>query len=103
MASEQTTREINDFLDKGSSKAESISPEAKGGMREMGEEGGTGREGGGISPCAALHIICMLYTLLGPHHTNDSKQKEGVRSEFRHVRSASSIVFNKTTPTVSSL
>lgn len=29
IASEQTTREINDFLDKGSGKAESISPEAK--------------------------------------------------------------------------
>lgn len=29
IASEQTTGEINDFLDKGSSKAESISPEAK--------------------------------------------------------------------------
>lgn len=37
IASERTTREINDFLDKGSSKAESISPEAKreNGGREM--------------------------------------------------------------------
>lgn len=75
IASERTTREINDFLDKGSSKAESISPEAK---RENGEErwrdgGGEGREwGGDTSPCAALHIICMVYTLQGPHHANDS-------------------------------
>lgn len=40
MASDQTTREINDFLDKGSSKAESISPEAKRGMRGRRRDGG---------------------------------------------------------------
>lgn len=76
IASERTTREINDFLDKGSSKAESISPEAK---RENESEmerwrrRGEGKErGGDTSPCAALHIICMVYTLQGPHHANDS-------------------------------
>lgn len=67
-ASERTTRKINDFLDKGSSKAESISPEAKRGNERDGETEG----GGDTSPCAALHIICMVYTLQGPHHANDS-------------------------------
>lgn len=48
IASEQTTREINDFLDKGSGKAESISPEAKrGNEREM-ERWRRGGEGAGI-------------------------------------------------------
>lgn len=74
IASEWTTREINDFLDKGSSKAESISPEAKReNEREMERWRRRGREwGGDTSPCAALHIICMVYTLQGPHHANDS-------------------------------
>lgn len=74
IASEQTTREINDFLDKGSGKAESISPEAKrGNERERDGEMEEGRGGSGdTSPCAALHIICMVYTLQGPHHANDS-------------------------------
>lgn len=73
IASERTTREINDFLDKGNSKAESISPETKrgnerdGAMEEEKEE-----RGGDTSPCAVLHIICMVYTLQGPHHANDS-------------------------------
>lgn len=48
IASEPTTREINDFLDKGSDKAESISPEAQrenegdGAMEEEGERRGEG-------------------------------------------------------------
>lgn len=73
IGSERTTREINDFLDKGSGKAESISPEAKrenGRLGEMeGEREGAGRD---TSPCAALHIIYMVYILQGPHHANDS-------------------------------
>ncbi len=74
IASVRTTREINDFLDNGSSKAESISPEARReNEREMERWRRRGRErGGDTSPCAALHIICMVYTLQGPHHANDS-------------------------------
>lgn len=64
------TREINDFLDKGSSKAGSISPEAKRENERKMEK--LSRGGGDTSPCAALHIICMVYTLQGPHHANDS-------------------------------
>lgn len=44
ITSAQTTREINDFLDKGSSKAESISPEAKMGNESEMERW---RKGGG--------------------------------------------------------
>lgn len=40
ITSEQTTRKINDFLDKGGRKAESISPEAKGGMKARWRAGG---------------------------------------------------------------
>lgn len=74
IVSVRTTREINDFLDKGSSKAESISPEARReNEREMERWRRRGRERGrDTSPCAALHIICMVYTLQGPHHANDS-------------------------------
>lgn len=62
------------FWTKAAGKAESISPEAKGENErdgKMEEE----REGAGRvihPPCAALHIICMVYTLQGPHHANDS-------------------------------
>lgn len=64
MASERTTREINDFLDKGSSKAESISPEAKrenerdGEMEE--EREGVGR--GYITLCSAPYHLHGLYS-----------------------------------------
>lgn len=72
IASERTTREINDFLDKGSSKAESISPETKRGNERDGAMEEKEERGGDTSPCAVLHIICMVYTLQGPHHANDS-------------------------------
>ena len=64
IASERTTREINDFLDKGSSKAESISPEAKrenerdGEMEE--EREGAGR--GYITLCGAPYNLHGLYS-----------------------------------------
>lgn len=64
IASERTTREINDFLDKGSSKAESISPEAKrenerdGEMEE--EREGVGR--GYITLCSAPYHLHGLYS-----------------------------------------
>lgn len=64
IASERTTREINDFLDKSSSKAESISPEAKRGNErdgEMEEE----KEGEGrvyITLCGAPYHLHGLYS-----------------------------------------
>lgn len=64
IASEQTTREINDFLDKGSGKAESISPEAKrGNERERWRDGGgEGRERGYITLCSAPYHLHGLYS-----------------------------------------
>ena len=86
----RTTREINDFLDKGSGKAESISPEAKkggvggwggrvkraserrGNKARNGERCGRGGGEGNTSPCAVLHIICIGLYPPRPLHANDS-------------------------------
>lgn len=65
IASEQTTREINDFLDKGSGKAESISPEAKrGNERERWRDGEMeeGRERGYITLFSAPYHLHGLYS-----------------------------------------
>lgn len=74
IASEPTTREINDFLDKGSDKAESISPEAQrenegdGAMEEEGREEGRGY----ITLCSAPYHLHGLYSPRPPPHANDS-------------------------------
>lgn len=64
IAREPTTREINDFLDKGGSKAESISPEAKRENERDGEmeeaKGGEGR--GYITLCTAPYHLHGLYS-----------------------------------------
>lgn len=61
IASERTTREINDFLDKGSGKAESISPEAKReSEREM--ERWRRRRRGYITLCSAPYHLHGLYS-----------------------------------------
>ena len=86
----RTTREINDFLDKGSGKAESISPEAKkggvggwgGGLKERAREGEIKREmerdAGEVEGKGIHHLVqcsisfALVYTLQGPYHANDS-------------------------------
>lgn len=64
IASERTTREINDFLDKGSSKAESISPEAKRENERDGEmeEESEGEGRGYITLCSAPYHLHGLYS-----------------------------------------
>lgn len=64
IASERTTREINDFLDKGSGKAESISPEAKRGNERDGEmeEEKEGERRGDITLCGASYHLHGLYS-----------------------------------------
>lgn len=61
------------FWTKAAAKQKAFLLRLRGAMRERDGEMEEGRGGSGdTSPCAALHIIYMVYTLQGPHHANDS-------------------------------